>query len=347
MPYIQQWGVSRSQSPFSALQSPLNNHNKYHCDPGNKNEAGECVGWEYSQNKKEEKKPETKYTKDPKDWNTWPPSERPSGWSLPGSKNPDGSDSDNSFSKDELEEANEAVDLKRRQDMVAGGDTWKNSELNMQPEEGTDYFGNTMTVHKDGKTYQGGEDVTDAYNRKMEGKSTTEEKLDAAQTSLGAAGFVPKLGAIPDLLNATISGVRGTAGLFGLGERSAGDYYGDALWSTAYAVPYAGDYLAGTTKGGKVLKNLSKWSKGTDKFYSASKSGKWNQPMYVPPTASNTLNRGLYNFIARKNKNTQYGNLLEGTFGKDTGGTIAAVTSGKTGVKNIAKSTDTEDQKET
>lgn len=77
-----------------------------------------------------------------------------------------------------------------------------------------------------------------------------ESVLDGVQLALDAAGMVPVLGAVPDLINASISVLRG-------------DWVG-AGFSIVAAVPGVGDVVGGAKiayKGAKIAKNVSKVNK--------------------------------------------------------------------------------------
>lgn len=74
--------------------------------------------------------------------------------------------------------------------------------------------------------------------------------LDGVQLALDAAGMIPVLGAIPDLINASISVLRG-------------DWVGAGI-SIVAAVPGVGDVVGGAKiayKGAKIAKNVSKVNK--------------------------------------------------------------------------------------
>ena len=61
--------------------------------------------------------------------------------------------------------------------MLKGGETWKNSKYNNLPKEGYDAQGNPMELHKDGKVFYDGKDITEAYNRKKRGETHKPRRL--------------------------------------------------------------------------------------------------------------------------------------------------------------------------
>ena len=62
--------------------------------------------------------------------------------------------------------------------------------------------------------------------------------MDVFQEGLSYGGFIPGLGAVPDLINAPIYAVRGK--------------WGEAAWSLGAAVPVVGDGANGIRKGRKI-----------------------------------------------------------------------------------------------
>ncbi len=117
-------------------------------------------------------------------------------------------------------------------------------------------YGGTITFTYDGQIDGTGKDVekevkqTDAQLDKCaEGSLSVENILDGVQLALDAAGFVPGLGAVPDLLNAAIYAFRGN--------------WADAGMSILSAVPLIGDAVAGAkiAKKGYNAAKLSKMAK--------------------------------------------------------------------------------------
>lgn len=86
---------------------------------------------------------------------------------------------------------------------------------------------------------------------------TAESVLDGLQTALDVAGFVPGLGAIPDLLNAGISALRGDWVNAGMCVLAAVPGVGDV--AAAGKIAYKGTKLAGATA--KTSKALNKGTK--------------------------------------------------------------------------------------
>lgn len=93
---------------------------------------------------------------------------------------------------------------------------------------------------------------------------TPESVLDGIQTALDVAGFVPGLGAIPDLLNAGISALRGDWVNAGMCVLAAVPGVGDV--AAAGKLAYKGTKLAGATvKTSKTLNKSAKVSASTAK----------------------------------------------------------------------------------
>lgn len=88
--------------------------------------------------------------------------------------------------------------------------------------------------------------------KEQEERLSPEQILDGIQIALDAAGFIPGLGAIPDLMNAGISALRGN--------------WAEAGLSIIAAVPLVGDVAAGikiARRGYKNASNLSKIAKAS------------------------------------------------------------------------------------
>lgn len=281
-----------------------------------------------------DEKPKNKWTRDPKNWETWPHAERPTGWSIPGAKNPDGTSvgDKNNFNEYELDSASKISENKTSQAMLEGGESWENSERNNQPKKGYDDQGRPMTLHDGEKITFDGEDITESHNRKLSGKLSTEDKLDNVQAALGVGGFTPGYGLFSDAGNALLSTGRGVASMFGVGNKSAMHHFKNAGASTVYAFPGAGD-IAALNKVNKYSKKLNQFTRSTGSTYQASKSGKWAQEMFKPNSSLRNNLRGLTSWAVGKNKDTRFGNKIKQMFGKDVGGTIAAATSSKGLVK--------------
>lgn len=115
-------------------------------------------------------------------------------------------------------------------------------------------WGGIITITVDGQTDTGNADLSqetveteEQWKLEQEEQLTPEEILDGIQLALDAAGFVPGFGAIPDLLNASISALRGN--------------WAEAGMSLLAAIPLIGDAAAGAklaNKGMKLVKNLNK-----------------------------------------------------------------------------------------
>ena len=105
-------------------------------------------------------------------------------------------------------------------------------------------WGGVITITDDGQIDTGSADLSkENAKSEEEMKAETEEKqkiepesvLDGIQLALDAAGLVPGVGAIPDLLNASISALRGDWGAAGLSVLAAVPVIGDAATAAKFA----------------------------------------------------------------------------------------------------------------
>ena len=107
-------------------------------------------------------------------------------------------------------------------------------------------WGGVITITDDGQKDTGAADMSRVAAISMEQMLTeTEEKekqglkpeavLDGIQLALDAAGLAPGVGAIPDLLNASISALRGDWGAAGLSVLAAVPVIGDAATAAKFA----------------------------------------------------------------------------------------------------------------
>ena len=105
-------------------------------------------------------------------------------------------------------------------------------------------YGGVITITDDGQIDTGSADLSkESAKSEEEMKAETEEKqkiepesvLDAIQLALDAAGLAPGVGAIPDLLNASISALRGDWGAAGLSVLAAVPVIGDAATAAKFA----------------------------------------------------------------------------------------------------------------
>lgn len=106
-------------------------------------------------------------------------------------------------------------------------------------------WGGTISLINNGQVAIGAQGVDEECSEKS--KLNTESVLDGIQLALDAAGFAPGVGAIPDLINASISALRGN--------------WVDAGMSLLAAVPLIGDAAAGikiARKGVKAAKSVGK-----------------------------------------------------------------------------------------
>jgi len=323
MSYTQHFGLSR--------KSPLNDHTKYHCGPDYKNDAGECVGWDYEQKRKEEEKKgvanniidkQNKYTKEQlADY------DYDKGYNIAG-KNIFG------LTREEMEKERKISDVKRRKEEVSTG------KVGPEIKEGFDTDGNpSLTKRKDG-TYVYGDQVVDAPKDGQKFKMGADE----VQTTLDFASVVDPTGFLADGANALISGVRG-AGALAQGDYESAKKFGKAgAASTFFMIP-------GTDIGkiGKFNKMMSK----AGKTRYISKTGKYAQPILETEGKLTNLFRGVGNFSLRKGKNTKLNKKVSSNISKFFGGgkasqfvgkkAAANVTSAK-GIKNYSKLEDNEKQ---
>ena len=105
-------------------------------------------------------------------------------------------------------------------------------------------WGGIITIADDGQIDTGLVDLSNESAKSEEDmKAETEEKtklnpesvLDGIQLALDAAGLAPGVGAIPDLLNASISALRGDWGAAGLSVLAAVPVIGDAATAAKFA----------------------------------------------------------------------------------------------------------------
>jgi len=311
MSYVQRFGLSR--------KSPLNGHTKYHCGPDFKNEAGECVGWDYEQKRKEEKKKgvanniidkQNKYTKEQlADY------DYDNGYNIAG-KNIFG------LTKADMEKERKISDVKRQINEVSTGKVGK------EVKEGFDPDGNpSVTKRKDG-TYVYGDQVVDAPKDGQKFKAG----IDEVQTGLDFASTIDPTGFLADGLNASISGVRGV-GALAQGDYEQAKKFGKAgLTSTFFMIP--------GTDIGKVGKFNKMLSKGGKTRY-VSKTGKYKQPIFQGESKFANVARGLGNFSLRKGKDTKLNKNIASLFGDSfVGKKVAENTTSVKGIKNYSQLTD-------
>ena len=146
-------------------------------------------------------------------------------------------------------------------------------------------WGGTISITNDGQKYTGAadmskvaSDVFEDWDASVEGVEMpdSESILDGIQLGLSVAGFVPGLGAVPDLLNAAISAARGN--------------WSDAGLSVLSAVPLIGDAAAGI-KLTKLGVNAAKTAKISKSISSGEKiRGE------IPPTVVNKVWKKLGNY---------------------------------------------------
>ena len=261
----------------------------------------------------------TEYTDPKSEYNTVGAGKGRGAWDPKGGSDGQGGYSKAIFTDKELSDAKKQVDLKTKIDQVKGGETWKNSKYNSQPKEGYDADGNPMTLHKDGKVFFDGKDITEDYKRKQKGELNFNDKLDMGQEALDYAGLATGVGAIPDLFNSAISGARGAVD-YASGGDNYKQYFKDSGRRAAYAAPLVGDSMMLANKASKfsrlnnkynigrnILKNptLNKAIKGTKKRPSGEKLLSFGEGAFTNAA------RGFGNFAFRKNKNTKISSMAQ------------------------------------
>lgn len=126
-------------------------------------------------------------------------------------------------------------------------------------------WGGVITITDDGQIDTGSADLSrENAKSEEEMKAETEEKqkiepesvLDGIQLALDAAGLAPGVGAIPDLLNASIYALRGDWGAAGLSVLAAVPIIGDAATAAKFAQK--------GVKAAKAVKQAEKINKTTD-----------------------------------------------------------------------------------
>ena len=125
-------------------------------------------------------------------------------------------------------------------------------------------WGGIITITDDGQIDTGPADLSkECAKKEEEMKAETEEKLklepesilDGIQLALDAAGLAPGIGAIPDLLNASISALRGDWASAGLSVLAAVPVIGDAATAAKFA--QKGVKMAKTAKKAEATVEIS------------------------------------------------------------------------------------------
>lgn len=187
-------------------------------------------------------------------------------------------------------------------------------------------WGGIITITDDGQTDTGDADLNmvasqseeewAAEELKKEGL-TPEDILDGIQTALDLAGFFPGLGAIPDLLNASIYAFRGDMVNAGL--------------SVAAAVPGIGDAAAGAKLIGKGVKAAKTAKK-------AEKAG--NVVKKVGKSSDNVTSMNAFKSAKRQDTINNSPNVIQGDFnkvGSTTGGTSKGRTASVSRIESIER----------
>ena len=323
MPYSQGFGISRN--------SPLNKSYRQKLKDGDIEPSESDKKWGYTG--PDGKVTGTEYTDPNSEYNTVGAGKGRGTWDPKGGSDGKGGYTKSAFSDEELETASKISENKTSQAMLEGGESWENSERNNQPKKGYDRQGNAMQLHEGDKVTLDGKDVTESHNRKLRGELSAEDQMDNAQAALGIGGFHPVFGWAADSANALISGGRGVASMFGVGEKSADHHLGKFTENLTYAAPVYGDIKA-LDKVNKYARRLNQFTRSSGKTYQASKSGKYMTEMFKPNSKIRNLARGATSWALQKNKDTQLGNKIKQMFGAgNIGKTIAGVTSSKGLVK--------------
>lgn len=203
-------------------------------------------------------------------------------------------------------------------------------------------WGGVITITDDGQIDTGSADLSrENAKSEEEMKAETEEKqriepesvLDGIQLALDAAGLVPGFGAIPDLLNASISALRGDWTAAGLSVLAAVPVIGDAATATKFA--QKGVKFARKARKAKVtVKQLSKTKKQnkpiianearkTAKRYSVElqpgSNGSWNKKLNESPQPNTDYKVGdkLYRTDETGKVRNVSGNLSLGKYGRN------------------------------
>jgi len=329
MSYLQQFGISRI--------SPLNNHTKYHCSPDSKNEAGECVGWDYEQERKqqEEKGVATNIVDNNNEYSK----EQLADYSYDNGYNIAG---ENTFglTRDEMEAAVTKGETAKSLDMIKGGKEWENSSYNTQPKKGYDRRGNPMTLREGDKVTFDGKVVEDKDGKKFK------PGINEVQTGLDFASMIDPTGLVADGLNATISGAR-SIGAFARGDYEQAKKFGKAgLASTFFMLP--------STDIGKVGK-FNKMMSSAGKTKLVSKTNKYRQPIFQKHSDFTNMARGVGNFALRKGRDTKLNKAVSSNVSTFFGGSKASQFIGKKlaenttsakGIKNYSKLQSSNKEKE-
>ncbi len=165
-------------------------------------------------------------------------------------------------------------------------------------------WGGTISLVTDGQVGEGTQYVQkkqgDDFEIQQEDTSGLDQDsvLDGIQLALDAAGFVPGFGAIPDLINASISALRGN--------------WAEAGMSLLAAVPLIGDAAAAVKIARKGVK-FAKTTKATSKIKKATASKKIVQhdPVTKRVVKSPTKPKGIEGFDPATATNLEKGNYGE------------------------------------
>lgn len=205
-------------------------------------------------------------------------------------------------------------------------------------------WGGVITITDDGQKDTGAADMSRVAAISMEQMLTeTEEKekqglkpeavLDGIQLALDAAGLAPGVGAIPDLLNASISALRGDWGAAGLSVLAAVPVIGDAATAAKFA--QKGVKFATKARKAKVtVKQLGKTKKlnkpiianearKTAKRYSVElqpgSKGSWNKKLNESPQPNTDYKVGdkLYRTDETGKVRNVSGSLSLGKYGRN------------------------------
>lgn len=165
-------------------------------------------------------------------------------------------------------------------------------------------WGGVITITDDGQMDTGEADLSrEQVTTEEEMKAVTEAKqqldleavLDGIQLALDVAGLAPGVGAIPDLLNASISALRGDWGAAGLSVLAAVPVIGDAATAAKFA--------KNGVKAAKKAKKAKNVNKTTDIANEKMTTLKEYKPINTKTNINNSDN--IYTFPDKKTANAK------------------------------------------
>lgn len=172
-------------------------------------------------------------------------------------------------------------------------------------------WGGIITITDDGQVDTGNPNLEkqqieteEEWNEKEQEELLKDKEalLDGIQTALDIAGFVPGVGAIPDLLNAAVYAVRGDKINAGLSLLAAVPGIGDA----AAAAKIAGKGVKAVKAVQKTGKTIAKTEKMSGEAYEAEKLRKARAKMMGIDSDAPTNSQILYDSIEPTNNSKRY-----------------------------------------